>query len=258
MRAKGQARKRGSFGAVAVLLALLTAIPIAGHSQNSIPSLVSPTGTLALHVIPSSAALTLDGKQIGPAGTFHEELSAGTHEIEISAEGYEPVKQTVTIVAGETLRVALQLALIRPLPPPPTRGTLVLDVRPPGAVLKLDGKQVGPAKGFNQELPAGPHEIEISARGYVAAKKTVTITAGKALPVSLSLSPVPPRSPTRIPEAADPPVAAHPPATVRPPPPPTSAEPTPPTNPELTRMQVLRQELEQLPQGKYTSTLRWR
>src|SRR5271155_1267379 len=90
-------------------------------------------------------------------------LSAGTHVIEISADNYVATKQTVTIVAGDTLRVPLQLALTPTPPPPSTKGTLVLDGAPPGAVLTLDGKQIGPAKDFRQELSAGTHVIQISA-----------------------------------------------------------------------------------------------
>ena len=51
----------------------------------------------------------LEGQQIGPAKDFRQELSAGTHVIQISAKGCEPTKQRVTIVAGDTLRVPLQL-----------------------------------------------------------------------------------------------------------------------------------------------------
>jgi hypothetical protein len=109
--------------------------------------------------------------------------------IEISAEGYEPAKQTIAIFAGETLSFPLQLARIQP---PPTNGILMLDVAPPETVLTLDGKLIGPANGFNQELSAGPHMLEVSADGYGETKQTVTIVAGETLPVSLRLAPLPP------------------------------------------------------------------
>jgi hypothetical protein len=161
---------------------------------NPIPPPVTK-GTLALDVTPPGAILTLDGRQIGPAGNFHQELSPGTHEFELSAIGYEPAKQTVTIVTGETLRVAVKL---NPIPPPPTKGTLVLAVTPPGAILTLDGKQIGPAKDFRQELSAGAHEIELSAEEYEPIKRTVNIAAGETLqiPLSLAARPPPPPQPT--------------------------------------------------------------
>ena len=146
-------------------------------------------GSLNLGVTPPGAILTLDGKQIGPVKDYPQELSAGSHVIEISAEGYEPAKQTIAIFAGETLSFPLQLARIQP---PPTNGILMLELAPPETVLTLDGKLIGPANGFNQELSAGTHMLEVSADGYGETKQTVMIVAGETLPVSLRLAPLPP------------------------------------------------------------------
>jgi hypothetical protein len=151
-------------------------------------------GSLNLAVTPPGAILTLDGKQIGPVKDFPQEVSAGSHVIEISADGYEPAKQTIAIFAGDTLNFPLQLARIQP---PSTTGILMLDVAPPEAVLTLDGKLIGPANGFNQELSAGMHTLEVSADGYEETTQAVTIVTGETLPVSLRLipPPLPPASP---------------------------------------------------------------
>jgi hypothetical protein len=187
------------------------------------PSPEPPTkGTLVLDVTPRDSTVTLDGKVIGVAKDFHQELPVGAHEVEISADGYVATKRTVMIVGGETLGVPLDLALIPPSPEPPTKGTLVLDdVKPTGAILRLDGRQIGLAKGFRQDLPEGPHLIEISATGYATAKRTVTITAGKTLPVSLSLAALrqPPRPREERPLPTVVPTPIHPPPPVAPSPP---------------------------------------
>ena len=119
---------------------------------------------------PADAVLTLDGTAMGSANDFLQDLSAGTHDIEISAAGYQSRRETVTIAAGA--EQPMKIALERP-PLTPTTGTLVLDVTTPGAVLMLDGKRIGLAKGFRQELPAGVHEVKIEARGYHTATKTL-------------------------------------------------------------------------------------
>src|SRR4051794_35437449 len=49
----------------------------------------SVTGTLNLDATPADTALTLDGTAMGSAKDFRQELSAGIHEVEISAAGYE-------------------------------------------------------------------------------------------------------------------------------------------------------------------------
>jgi hypothetical protein len=129
--------------------------------------------------------------------------------VEISAAGYQSTRESVTIPAsGEQ---ALKIALAR-LPPPPTTGTLVLDVTTPGAVLILDGKRIGLAKGFWRELPTGVHEVQIEARGYHTDIKTLTLTGGEVMHLPFALSRRPPQylSPAPLPpviQPSPPPVA---------------------------------------------------
>jgi hypothetical protein len=156
----------------------------------------APMGTLKLDVTPSDAALTLDGTARGSANDFRQELSAGTHLVEISAPDYQSERETVTVTAGA--EQPMEIALAR-LPPPPTTGTLVLDVTTPGAVVIFDGKRIGLAKGFRQELPAGVHEVKIEARGYHTATKTLTLTGGQLMHLPFTLIRSPPRYPTPAP-----------------------------------------------------------
>ena len=90
----------------------------------------------------------------------------------------------MTIAAGG--EQPMQVALAR-LPPPPTTGTLVLDVTTPGAVLILDGKRIRLAKGFRRELPAGVHKVQIEARGYHTDTKILTLTGGELTHVPFTL-----------------------------------------------------------------------
>ena len=153
-------------------------------------------GTFTLDVTPAGAALTLDGAAMGSANDFRQELSAGNHLVEVSAPGYQSERETVTITAGAEQPMEISLAR---LPPPPTTATLVLDVTTPGAVLILDGKRIGLAKGFRQELPAGVHEVKIEARGYHTATKTLTLTGGQPMHLPFTLIRSPPRYPTAAP-----------------------------------------------------------
>jgi hypothetical protein len=207
MPAQGQTKRRGLFaGIAAALSALLIALMhSAVYPQHTLsPSSPPSKGTLVLDVTPPGAILKLDGKTIGPANGFHRELlPAGPHVIELSADGYVATKQTVTIVAGETLRLPVQLALIPAPPPPPTTGILALRVSPPVAALSLDGKPVGPAADFRQEVSAGPHELEISAAGYQSRRENVTVPAGgeKSMELALVKPPPPLAAPSPLDEA---------------------------------------------------------
>lgn len=62
-------------------------------------------------------------------------------------------------------------------------GTLELRVRPPTAQIRIDGKD-GAA---GASLPVGDHVIEVSAPGYAADRRTVTIKGGDKIALSIDL-----------------------------------------------------------------------
>lgn len=162
------------------------------------------TGNLELDVATPGAMLKLDGKDLGPAKGFRQEVTAGRHEIVLTAQGFEPQRQTVVIPAGgdKSLVIALAPVPTAPAPPsPPTTGLLELQVSTPGAVVRLDGKPLGLAKGFRRELPVGQHELEILAEGYEPAKQAVTIAPGVERSVMVALVALPKATPPPAPAA---------------------------------------------------------
>jgi hypothetical protein len=208
-----------------------------------------PMGTLALRVSPANALLSLDGNKVGSAADFHQEVSAGNHDVEISAEGYQSQRQTVAVPAGAEKNI--QIALAKLPPPPPPMGTLALQVSPANALLSLDGNKVGSAavvqrigmsgpRGlFQQEVPAGTHEVELMAEGYQTHRETVTVPAGGEKSMAFSLTRIPPPSTVRPPPRARPepvPTREPIPNTFRPPIAPIPVRPTyspPPSPPAL-------------------------
>jgi serine/threonine protein kinase len=93
----------------------------AGGEKNMEFALAKPpppplptTGILSLRVSPSVAVLNLDGKSAGSAADFRQELSAGPHELELSAPGYQSRRETVTVPAGGEKN--MELALVKPKP----------------------------------------------------------------------------------------------------------------------------------------------
>ena len=179
---------------VAIALIILVAFPLY-YLVHPTPT----TGILALRVSPSVAVLNLDGKPVGAAADFRQELAAGSHELEISAPGYQSRRETITVPAGG--EKSLEFALVKPpTPPPPTTGILSLRVSPSVAVVSLDGRPAGSAADFRQQLSAGPHELEISAPGYQSRRETVTVPAGgeKSLEFALVKPPTPPPPTTGI------------------------------------------------------------
>jgi len=146
------------------------------------------TGILALRVSPPVAVLRLDGKPAGSAANFRQEVPAGPHDLEISAAGYQSRQETVTVPAGGEKSMEFKL-----VETPAATGILALRVSPPAAVLSLDGKPSGPAANFRQKVPAGTHDLEISAAGYQSWQETVTVPAGGEKSMEFKLVETPPR-----------------------------------------------------------------
>jgi hypothetical protein len=188
---------------------------------------------LAVHISPPEAVLTLDGKPVGSAADFHQEVAAGIHELEFSAEGYQNRHYTVTVPAGG--EKDMELALVIVPPPPPTAGTLELEVSPGNAMLKLDGNWIGNANGFSRELPAGKHPAEISAPGYQALAGDLVVEAGKMMHRRFDLVAIP--SPPRVQRQPPPQVVVPPPRPQPEPsgPPRHQREPMPAAAPPMPR-----------------------
>jgi len=71
------------------------------------PEVQPPTGSLRLRVSLTTAKVYLDGALAGSVDDFdgltgHLKVEAGTHEIELRADGYQPYATSVTIDAGKT------------------------------------------------------------------------------------------------------------------------------------------------------------
>lgn len=77
-------------------------------SSSSKDSESVETGSIRLRVKPSEAQVYLDGTLIGKVDDFdgltsHLAAKAGQHQIELRADGYEPLKLTVEVEANKTL-----------------------------------------------------------------------------------------------------------------------------------------------------------
>ena len=79
-----------------------------GYSSSRGSMAPEPTGSLRLRVKPAQGKVYLDGTLIGVVDDFdgltsHLAAAAGRHEIEIRADGYEPLKINVNIEADKTV-----------------------------------------------------------------------------------------------------------------------------------------------------------
>lgn len=77
-----------------------------------------------------------------------------------------------------------------PAPPAPAgSGSVYVDTRPPGAIVRMNGERVGVTPLLVPDVAAGAHELRLELPGYLPWATEVTVTAEEELRVGASLQP---------------------------------------------------------------------
>jgi thermopsin len=126
-------------------------------------------GTLSGTVTPATATVVIDGAPVSvTSGTFSEVVTAEVHSVVASAPGYLTYYDNVTVAAGATQNLTIDLT--------PISGYLVGTISPTSATLTVDGQTETVTNGtFNVTLAAGFHAIEVTAPGYLPYVAVVDI-----------------------------------------------------------------------------------
>jgi hypothetical protein len=147
-------------------------------------------GKLKLKVTPPQGYLFVDGKAI-KEGSHTISLPAGSHTVVVVNYGYKIFSQSVSITAGKTTDLAVNLEAYGEKVPGPY-GYIMIEFKPQGkAAVLLNGKKVdyfvGNVDEFNhdwdwhQELlvPPGTHQVTIMRDDKELYSGTVTVEANK-------------------------------------------------------------------------------
>jgi hypothetical protein len=135
---------------------------------------------VSLTVLPLGANISVDGRTIGTSPMKAYGLAAGSHVIDVTAEGYKPGRREVLITAGVPLSIAVSLEKI------PKGGRLHVQVQQLGATVKVDSKEIGPAP-VDLEVGLGGHTLEVWSSGYETHREEVLVAPGQDRFVQVSL-----------------------------------------------------------------------
>ncbi len=130
----------------------------------------------------TGAQVMIDGEEVGLTPLSGVEVREGRHQLRVTAQRYLPWSDDVTLEGGGVERhLAIELA--------PAWANISLDSEPPGAVLFVDGEEVGPAP-LTFSLGAGSRQLELRLSGRKTWKKTLFVEANQ--PQSLGIVPLGP------------------------------------------------------------------
>jgi len=147
-------------------------------------ALVQILGTLDGVVVPSGAGVTLDGAPVATSAVgFALDLAPARYDLAASASGFDPLNLSVDIRPNQTTHVVLALNV--------SNGWITGSVAPAEAGLEIDGRPVSLSAvgGFNVSAQPGSHLVRAALDAYITADRNVTVSAGRATNVSLTLVP---------------------------------------------------------------------
>lgn len=130
------------------------------------------------------ARVYVDGALVGTT-PFEGEFAPGTHEVRLSAPGFQDAATTITLVRDESIAFVLHqgLATVEVRVDP-----LFLDPRDKNALAQIkvyiDGRY---EHGFSFQLPAGRHDIRITSGG-LSVEGSFELVAGRSYTIEPSLS----------------------------------------------------------------------
>ena len=128
---------------------------------------------------PPGATVSIDNgppQHTNASGELTLKTEPGSHEIVVTADGYQPLTDKFNVAGGETVQDNVRLTK---LPPAGTSGKLSPQGNLPEFKVTVDGRNMGLLlAGKNLMLDQGPHTIRYSAPGYAdSADHTVQIVA---------------------------------------------------------------------------------
>lgn len=153
--------------------------------------------TIDLEVVPTGAILAIDGRPLlaqgdshwagvrapGPGERIDEprlsiRLDPGAHVLTFSRAGFE------TAVVNQTLPPGTRRALRLELDTLP--GRLRVDATAPGAIVSLDGAEIGPTP-IDLFRPAGSYELLVEKEGYLPHRAAIDLGPGQEVAVRAPL-----------------------------------------------------------------------
>lgn len=142
-------------------------------------------GGATLRVIASAegAVVSIDGEVIGPSPASRSDLAAGEHIVEATADGYQRARQTVSLEAGQSRVVSLDM---QPLQGEP--GRIVVEANVDGATVIINGEEHGQAPVVLTPEP-GPHAVVVRADGHQEFSTTCETGPGRNCEVDAVLVP---------------------------------------------------------------------
>jgi len=147
----------------------------------------APTGTLLVNS-DAGGDVYVDGQRKDAAPAIISGLPAGDHVVEVKKDGFPPWRQTVTVPAGQQVKVAASFGAA-------TNSSLRVISNEPDVEIFVDGESKGKAPVSIQSIKPGEHIVGGRKTRFKPMEQTVRVAAGENAIVSFRMEVAPPDRP---------------------------------------------------------------
>jgi PEGA domain len=149
----------------------------------------APSGTL-LVTSDAGGDVYLDGARKDVTPAIIPGVAAGDHVIEVRKEGIPPWRQTVTVVAGQQVKVAATFGAAAS-----GNGSLRIISNEPDVTVFVDGEDKGRAPVSINDIKPGEHIVGARKKGFKQQEQTVRVATNENAIVSFRMEVAPPDRP---------------------------------------------------------------
>jgi hypothetical protein len=156
---------------------------VAGGQRETVRAKLKALSTIGRLVVQESGGKTLDvvvdGAVVGKTPRYEGVLSVGPHTVFLKGEGNLGTAPSRAVVK-ENQAASLTLSAVE------LDSEIRIEPVPANASVFVDGVQIGNGV-WEGRLQSGPHQIELAGDGFIAYRKTTTLTKGKKETLKIAL-----------------------------------------------------------------------
>lgn len=149
--------------------------------QRIVTTLTADTATLSIQTTPSGVNVALDGIPAGQTPCRIADVRTGEVKLSMSAAGYHPFEESLTLQAGETREIEIAL---RPKP-----SSLRITTTPPDARIIINEQYRGRSPVEISPLAAGTYSLRAELPAHDPALREIRVGLGQQVVEDISLMP---------------------------------------------------------------------
>jgi serine/threonine-protein kinase len=153
------------------------------------PAIAPPlfAGRVLVRSTPPGARVFVDGRSGGETPATVRDLARGAHQVRLVREGYTTVERRIVVTASQPA-LSLTVPMVKvPVASARLDAALVVESRPAGATVFVDGRQAGTTPLTLPGVSVGAHAVRLELEGYQRWSASVQVVASEQNRVTASL-----------------------------------------------------------------------